>query len=168
MKKLLLFVCLMGLTSWCVNAQKGSMYIGGGAGYNDVGWTFAPEVGTWLGDDLQLGLVLGVRGYDERLTQLKYSVSPHFYLRKWKSVSDKFSLYVGLNARPNLVVDFSDTGYTNIDVFLDAGFAFAIAPRWGMVGRVASLGYIRESFDLDINLSPSSMFNVGLYYTFLE
>lgn len=168
MEKLLLLVCVFAFSALTMSAQKGSMYIGGGAGFNDLSWTVAPEVGTWLADDLQLGLVLSIRGFDESAFAVKNLINPHLYLRKWKPVSDKFSLYVGLNARLNMVSGFNDESDSNFDGFLDAGFAFAIAPRWGMVGRVASIGYINEDFNVDINLSPGSMFNVGLYYTFKE
>lgn len=175
MKKLLLYIFIISMGA-TVSAQKGSMYIGGGAAYNDGDWRLAPELGTWLSDDLQLGLVSSYSKstvgsiFDPNESSV---LAPHLYLRKWKSISEDFSLYVGLNARYSyvkLTSSFPNSSVSDsiFDGFLDFGFAFAIAPRWGMVGRVASIGYINENFDLDINLSPGSMFNVGLYYTFKE
>lgn len=159
---------ILALFAVCsLQAQQGSMYIGGGLGYDETTWRFAPEVGTWIADDLQLGLVATLYGQDGD-GNIKFGAAPHLYLRKWFSVSDRFSLFAGAN------VQFSTESYrfgessTNFNGFLDAGFGYSVAPRWGMVGRFGRLGYINEAINIDLNLSPGSLFNIGLYYTFKE
>ncbi|PIB36764.1 hypothetical protein BFP72_15830 [Reichenbachiella sp. 5M10] len=148
-------------------AQQGSMYAGGGIGFAEDYWKFAPEAGYWLQDNLQLGLVLHLEGDNTGATDVT-TIAPHVYGRYWWPISEKFSLYAGANIRINSVSSDPGDSDTNVDVFADGGFAFAIAPRWGMVGRIVSVGLINESFTLDANMSPQSMFNVGIYYTFKQ
>jgi hypothetical protein len=47
-------------------------------------------------------------------------------------------------------------------------FAFALAERWGLIGTTASLGYIDREFQFEFEMSPQSIFNVGIYYTFKQ
>lgn len=151
-------------------AQQGSAYIGGALGFGGDQWKVGPEIGTWLKDDLQLGAVLSFGGSDQGGATTT-DIAPHVYVRKWWSVGEKFSLYAGLNGR--FVSNKYESGGTSnttsyFDAFLDAGFAYAVADRWGIVGRVGSLGYLQEDFKLDFNMSPQSLFNVGIYYTFKQ
>ncbi|MBU2915903.1 MULTISPECIES: outer membrane beta-barrel protein [Reichenbachiella] len=168
MKKLLFLVVILFAAN-TMYAQQGSMYVGGGIMFYNDDWKVAPEAGYWLSDELQLGAVLSFSGTDNSNT-----IAPHVYLRKWWSVGEKFGLYIGANGRlVNSHVDAldgggSDTSDTYFDAFLDAGFALSVAPRWGMVGRVATVGLIQEDFKFELEMSPQSMFNVGIYYTFKE
>lgn len=169
MKRTITIVALV-LMATATYAQQGSAYIGGAVGFGGDQWKVGPEIGTWLKDDLQLGIVLSFGGSDMEGTKTT-DIAPHLYLRKWWSVGEKFSLYAGLNGR--YVSSKSETGGNSntasyFDAFLDAGFAYAVAERWGIVGRVGSLGYIEEEFKLDFNMSPQSLFNVGIYYTFKQ
>jgi hypothetical protein len=162
MKKFLL-IAVLACVSTAIMAQKGSMYIGGGLGYMKDYWKVAPEAGYWVADDLQLGLVLTIESIDKET-----NFAPHVYFRKWYTITEKFSLYSGVNARLQTNPDYIDEGDATFDFFIDAGMAYAIAPRWGIVGRLLSLGYIADDFTLDFNMSPQSLFNVGIYYTFKE
>lgn len=171
MKKLftLLAVALIGTS---VYAQEGSMYVGGGVGFQEDYIKLAPEVGTWLKDDLQLGLVLTYMG-DKRGGSEINVFAPHLYIRKWWSVGEKFSLYLGANGRFNSVS--GDVEESAFEAFVDAGFALSVAERWGIVGRAgqgiglfANDDYSDTSFGADFNMSPASMFNVGIYYTFKQ
>ncbi|WP_169725006.1 outer membrane beta-barrel protein [Algoriphagus terrigena] len=169
MKKIVTIVVL-ALMATATYAQKGSAYIGGAVAFGGDQWKVGPEIGTWLKDDIQLGAVLSFGGSDMEGTKTT-DIAPHLYIRKWWPVGEKFSLYAGLNAR--YVSSKYETGGTStttdyFDAFLDAGFAYAVAERWGIVGRVGSLGYIQEDFKLDFNMSPQSLFNVGIYYTFKQ
>ena len=161
MKKLLVvvFTSIAALSY----AQEGSWYIGGGLGFMSDYWKVAPEVGTWLTSDLQLGLVATFESIDDEV-----NVAPQLYLRKWWTVSERFSLFLGANARFKSNPTYSEDGDSIFDAFLDAGFAYAVAERWGIVGRVASVGYIDEEFKFDFNMSPQSLFNVGIYWTFKQ
>lgn len=173
MKKLftLLAIVLVGSS---VYAQEGSMYVGGAIGFQEDYVKIAPEVGTWLKDDLQLGAVLSFTSDKTGGAGAEYNViAPHVYLRKWWSISEKFSLYIGANARFNKKGgDFDESAF---EAFVDAGFALSLAERWGIVGRAGQgLGlfandtYTDTSFKADFNMSPASMFNVGIYYTFKQ
>lgn len=173
MKKLftLLVVALVGSAAY---AQEGSMYVGGGVGFQEDYFKLAPEAGTWLKDDLQVGAVFSFvsdkRGGDGSEFNL---IAPHVYLRKWWSVGEKFGLYLGANARFTKVG--GDADESAFEAFVDAGFAYSVAEKWGIVGRVgqgvglfANDTYTDTNFEVDLNMSPASMFNVGIYYTFKE
>ncbi|UXX80548.1 hypothetical protein N7E81_05470 [Reichenbachiella carrageenanivorans] len=173
MKKLftLLAAVLVGSS---VYAQEGSMYVGGAIGFQEDYVKIAPEVGTWLKNDLQLGAVLNYTSDKTSGVGAEMSIiAPHVYLRKWWPISEKFSLYIGANARFNKVGgDFDESAF---EAFVDAGFALSLAERWGIVGRAgqglglfANDSYTDTNFALDFNMSPASMFNVGIYYTFKQ
>lgn len=167
MKRFMLTAIVVVFAVCSIQAQQGSMYIGGGLGYDEITWRVAPEIGTWVADDLQVGIVATLLGQNDT-GNLKFGAFPHLYLRKWFSVSDKFGLYAGVNARVAIQSFRFGEADPIFDGFLDAGFAYNIAPRWGMMGRFGSLGYVNKRFDLNVDLSPGSLFNVGLYYTFKE
>lgn len=189
MKKLLLFILIVVSTSGVVFAQKGSWYIGGGFSStvsedlftSSRVWRILPDVGTWLSDDFQFGIVLSYTNSANlfpSLVEPRKWITPHLYVRKWKPISDKFSLYAGANAGLLLNIDSANRSHFGFEVFVDLGMAYSFTDRWTMVGRVGSLGY-QETDDgnridqpktvfFDINLSPGSMFNLGLYYTFTK
>lgn len=192
MKKLftLLAIALIGSS---VYAQEGSMYIGGMAGFStqkdtDPGgnefkssdWNFSPEIGTWLADDLQLGLSLNISGSNDDADNKTSDFSPAVYVRKWKSVSEKFSIFGGLNVgitSQKIESSGGETKLSGFQAFLDFGAAFAVSDRWGIVGRYATLGFASAknkdtdakstAFGLDVN-SLGNPFNIGIYYTFKE
>src|SRR5678809_348247 len=112
MKKQFLLLMIV-LISTVTYAQKGSWYIGGVAGYGTntheptngtksttSSWAFGPEVGTFLQNDIQLGFILGLNGSTEKSDDSKVSesssFSPTIYVRKFKKVTDNFSLFSGL------------------------------------------------------------------------
>ncbi len=172
MKKLVLTFVFVAI-SYFGYSQQGSWYIGGGFGFQEDYVKVAPEVGTWLKDDLQLGLVLTFENNSSEANDMS-NFAPHLYFRKWWPVGERFSLYVGANARPNFVSMEGDNN-TLFEAFVDAGFAFAVAERWGIVGRAGNgIGLLANgdktdtSFGADFNMSPMSLFNVGLYYTFKQ
>lgn len=173
MKRLftLLAVVLMGSS---IYAQEGSMYIGGGVGFEEDYFKIAPEAGTWLKDDLQLGAVLSFMDDKRGGPGSEFNViAPHVYLRKWWSVGEKFGIYIGANARFSKVG--GDADESAFEAFADFGFAYSVAEKWGIVGRAgqgvglfATGDYSDTNFEADFNMSPASMFSVGLYYTFKE
>lgn len=168
MKKILTILLIL-VSSTCF-AQEGSMYIGGALGFGDDQWKVGPEVGTWLSDDLQLGAVLTFEGSDAGGTKTT-NIAPHVYIRKWFPIGEKFALYAGLNARfvsNKVKAGGAENSTSYFDAFVDAGFSYSLAERWGIVGRVSSIGYIEENFKFDFNMSPQSLFNVGIYYTFKQ
>lgn len=186
----LLLITSFGMS---VLAQDGAVYIGGMAGFTSTknsspgssdfkssNWNFSPEIGTWLTDDLQLGLSLNISGSKNDSDRKTSTIAPSAYIRKWKSLGEKFSIFGGFNTGfSNVKVDNSgsETEVLGIQTFLDFGAAFAVSERWGVVGRYATLGFaIAEnkdtdeksvSFGLDVN-TLGNPFNIGIYYTFKQ
>ncbi|UXP33187.1 outer membrane beta-barrel protein [Reichenbachiella agarivorans] len=166
MKKLLTLAVILFAAN-TMYAQQGSMYAGGALGFQEDYWKIAPEAGYWLADNIQLGVVLFLEG-DNRGATEQTTVAPHVYGRYWVPISEKFSVYAGANFRVNTVSQDPGDSHTTVDLFVDAGIAYSLAPRWGMVGRLAGVGIYDSHFVLDVNMSPQSIFNVGIYYTFKE
>src|SRR5688572_3589095 len=113
MKKLLILISMVTLSTMSM-AQQGSWYIGGqvgfssdtdkdsGSGAKQVGtdWAFSPEFGTFLRDDIQLGIALGIGGGKTTVDgdeTFKYSsLSPIVYGRKFFTITDNFKTFAGL------------------------------------------------------------------------
>jgi Outer membrane protein beta-barrel domain len=176
------------------NAQKGSWYIGGQLGYNsqtekntgsaDVttsSWSVAPEIGTFLQNNLQLGLAVNLGGSNAPNTS-ETKFSPVLYLRRFYTVSDKFSLFTGI------VGNFT-TGSTKVNnqsgnlsgwgLNLSLGAAYAVSKTFTAVAQYGLFGYSYEETKINGNKSSVSnvglnvnslgpVFNVGLYWTFKE
>jgi len=177
-----------------VNAQKGSWYVGGQLGFNSktekntgfadvttTTWSVAPEVGTFLQKELQLGFALNLGGANSTNSS-ETTFSPVLYLRRFYPVGDKFSIFTGI------VGNFT-TGSTKVNnqsgdlsgwgLNLSLGAAFGISKTFTLVGQYGLLGYSYESttvngdknsvsnFGLNVN-SLGPVFNVGLYWTFKE
>ena len=163
MKKLILLGAFV-LSAVAAYAQQGSWYAGGvvgvtsnvststaGAKTTDVDWAFGPEVGTFLKDDIQLGIFLGVGGgsvKDDNGDISKYSsFSPTIYSRKFFKFTDNLSGFAGLYLH---IISSSNTSYggTTIEsktsgfgASLGAGVAYALSPRFTAVGQYGLLGF---------------------------
>ena len=162
MKKVLL-IAIIFIASSSLLAQKGSVYVGGALGFSEDYYRVAPEAGYWLQESLQLGAVISYESDKKGGTETK-TFKPHVYFRKFFPMGEKFALYAGANVRyASTDVGGASTSYT--DLFVDLGFSYALAKRWGVVGRVASIGQINETFTVDFDMSSQPLFNVGIYYT---
>jgi len=185
---ILLFAAFFGFS------QKGSWYVGGQLGFNSktekntgfadvttTTWSVAPEVGTFLQKELQLGFALNLGGSNAPNTS-ETTFSPVLYLRKFYPVGDKFSLFTGI------VGNFT-TGSTKVNnqsgtlsgwgLNLSLGAAYGISKTFTLVGQYGLFGYSYESatvngdktsvsnFGLNVN-SLGPVFNVGIYWTFKE
>ncbi len=194
MKKfyILLFVALCSIGTF---AQKGSWYIGGQVGYNsgteeapnaeDIttnSYSVAPEVGTFLQNDLQLGFALNYGGSTVEQGDAKTTTSsfaPVLYLRKFYKVADQFSVFAGIVG--SYMTGSEEQGDFKRDITgwsanISLGAAFALSSRFTAVGQYGLLGYstkttkhdsdeVTESnLGLNIN-SLGPVFNVGIYYT---
>lgn len=186
MKKSLVLVLITALSSSAM-AQKGSIYAGGLVGYgtstekdaNDIKdvtttWAFAPEVGTFLKDDIQVGIALGLGGstskYDGEKYESESGFNPTLYGRKFCTITDNLSGFAGLylNFISNKVTDIDDgeeiefkqSGFgANIGV----GVAFALSPRFTAVGQYGLLGYRSVSNEVEGTDSGSeSGFDIGV------
>lgn len=184
-KSILLFA--FAVASIMAYAQTGSWYIGGVAGVtsnaseNAAGntttstdWALGPEGGTFLRDDIQLGLFLGLSGgktKDDNGDISKYSVfSPTVYGRKFFKITDNFSTFAGLylNIGTGSTTSYFTGGSVTTDlsgfgVRVGVGVAYALSPRFTAVGQYGVLGY--QSTKEKVNGSDSggdSSFGFGV------
>jgi hypothetical protein len=186
MKRSLLLSAFM-LAALAAAAQKGSWYVGGVATYASEtsktpsgftttlsGWAFAPEVGTFLKDDIQLGLYLGLGGSSEKDDNGDISSSSEFsptvYGRKFFKITDNFSAFGGLylSLLSGTTKDYTGGGTneykgSGFGFRLGVGVAYALSPRFTAVGQYGLLGYQSVSYKQNGNDSGSvSNFDFGV------
>ena len=195
-------------------AQTGSWYAGGVVGFASTNttpaggtkqvstsWAFGPEVGTFIQDDIQLGIALGLSGSSDKDDGTKEgsftAISPTVYARKFFKITDNFSAFGGAYLNYTSATDknltttpVDETTYSGIGLRLGIGVAYALSPRFTAVGQYGLLGFqsynfkdngndqgSMTTFDLGVNTVGSStlvqgngsgsVFNIGLYYTFM-
>ncbi len=188
-----------------VQAQQGSWYLGGMAGVgstnNDgtkmemMNWNFSPEFGTFLRDDIQLGLALNINGSttkdDGKETVSSTNFSPVLYARKFWAIGDILSTFAGVNlnfisgTETISMYDLDEkTGEEKMDrsgfgASLNIGAAVALNDRFTVLTQYGLLGFSSVSNSSDVagtedydvtdwgfNLNTlGPVFNVGLYYT---
>lgn len=204
-KKILFSLCI--LASVTASAQKGNWYVGGNVGFNlsqtkhengnitlDDGkrtsWTFAPEIGTFITDQTQVGIALMIVGskFDDQDSPVSTinkgtSYGGNIYGRRFFG-KEAFKPFVGVNV--GYITGDSKTTFGNVttegpdnSVFnanINGGFGYAISKRFTTVGSFGFLGYqnnttksgsnktTTSSFGLDAN-SLGNRFTIGFYYT---
>lgn len=186
MKKVL-FILIMVASSFAALAQKGNWYIGGVAGFSSnaskdasgfkttsSSWALGPEGGTFLKDDIQLGLALGLGGSstknDNKTLTTTTNIGPTAYVRKFFKVTDNFSVFAGfyLNYLHGKTTDYTFTPSTestesSIGARVGVGIAYALSPRFTAFGQYGVLGYQHTSFKQGGNDNGSeSSFNFGV------
>jgi Outer membrane protein beta-barrel domain len=210
MKKQFLLLMIVFVSAFTYG-QKGSWYVGGVAGYGSNTWNpasgekstsntwaFGPEVGTFLQNDIQLGFILGLDGSTAKMGSEKISETSNFaptiYARKFKKITDNFSLFSGLylgyvsGTGKGFMPEVKTTS-SGVSISLGVGMALALSPRWTAVGQYGLMGYTsttqkiddskngtESDFKFGVNTVGSSnfvqgngsgaVFNIGLYYTF--
>jgi len=200
MKKTLILISMIALSSACM-AQKGSFYLGGlvgvssstskdaGSGLKTVNsqWALSPEFGTFLKDDIQLGIALGISGGKEKFDGNDVSktsaISPTVYGRKFFKITESFSTFAGLylNLISEKTTDYGPTVENSSSGFgarIGVGVAYALSPKFTAIGQYGLIGFqsvknkvdgtevsTDSSFDFGVNTIGASVFNVGLYYT---
>jgi hypothetical protein len=155
----------------------------------------APEVGMFLKDDIAVGFALNfsTTTVDNDVSDTDFDkislLSPVLYIRKFWSIEDIFSAFAGLD------INFSNGSFkenrndvlTTVDkvsgfgVNANIGIAFPLGKRFTAVGKYGILGYssimlkddagVKESTDSEFGFnvnSLGSLFNIGLYYTFIQ
>lgn len=203
MKKALILISMVTLSTVAM-AQQGSWYIGGLAGVSsskseaagggpesvNSSWAFSPEVGTFLKDDIQLGVALGIGGskseFDGDDVSKSSQLSPTLYGRKFFKITDNFSTFAGLylDLVNEKTTDYAPTVESKTSGFgarVGIGVAYALSPRFTAVGQYGLLGFQSttdkvdgdevskaSSFDFGVNSTGGSVFNVGIYYTFKQ
>ena len=184
MKKAL-FILTMVASSFVAMAQKGNWYVGGVVGFasntakatngfktTSSSWAFGPEGGTFLKDDIQLGLALGLGGSSEKDDNGKIFTSTNFsptvYVRKFFKVTDDFSMFAGfyLNYLSGKTTDYNPTTestQSGIGLRLGVGVAYALSPRFTAVGQYGLMGYQSVTNKVDgNNTGTDSSFNFGV------
>lgn len=204
----------IGILTFSSQAQQGSWYIGGNAGYHssqtrmETGstitatekfstWSFSPEIGTFLTNNIQLGVALTIGGTQtERSMPIttinKYNVTGGTVYGRYFFGSGAFRPFLGVNVSvlpgSSSVHDANGTmiGAKNNEMYLganlNAGFALALNSRVAVVGSFGALGFNRstsqssgsstkivtESFGFENAGTLGQRFNVGIYYTFFK
>ncbi|MBL7704404.1 MAG: outer membrane beta-barrel protein [Taibaiella sp.] len=147
-------------------AQAGSWYIGGNAGYNvtqqnfggskgpkNSTWSFSPEIGTFLTDNFQLGAAITLAG--EQLvtngndkTVVKSNMTGGSVYARYFFGNGLFRPFLGMNitvlpgSATYTDVTRSDKYQTmNYGANINAGFALALSSRVTAVGSFGALGY---------------------------
>jgi hypothetical protein len=186
MKKTVWMVILLGSTTVAL-AQKGSWYVGGVVGYSSTtfkppsgsnsgssSWAFGPEAGTFLKDDIQLGLALGISGSSTtssgKETEATTYINPTIYTRKFFKITDTFSTFAGLylNYVSGKATDYvptpsQESTQTGFGARLGIGVAFALSPRFTAVGQYGLMGYQSISSKSNgTDTGTDSSFNFGV------
>ncbi|AEW85963.1 hypothetical protein B0A78_07715 [Flavobacterium columnare NBRC 100251 = ATCC 23463] len=189
-----------------VFAQKGSFYVGGQVGYSSSKtkiestttsegstWNFSPEVGTFLTNNVQLGVGFTTQGSTKESGNTEIKENQYggtLYGRYFFGEGSKaFRPFVGLNigllpgnsttTRKTILGNLESKNTTfELNTNLNAGFGYALSPKITVVGSLGVLGFSshtsknketdvkeeKNTFNFDIN-SLGNRFNVGIYYT---
>ncbi|MDO7846951.1 outer membrane beta-barrel protein [Hymenobacter sp. M29] len=209
------FTAALVLGALTAQAQQGSLYIGGQVGFNTSNtevdgtggsstirkasnYSFSPEIGTFLTNQLQLGVGVTVSGSRQETPISPNSTAISRTNRFGGTVYGRYFFGEG-NFRPFLGLNVSvlpgnsteesggpfnsTTKYTTLDLGanLNAGFAYGLNTRWTVVGSFGTLGFQRSTSKRDdINYKTTTtdfglnantlgnLFTVGVYYTFRE
>lgn len=202
MKKIILIPALiLGAT---VYGQKGSWYLGGSAGVSmgdsrngglsqkRSAWNVSPEVGTFLTNNIQLGLGVGYGSQsftikDQSKTKIEgFGASIH---SRYLFGENTFRPFLGVGVSYSNGSSITGTwlgpndGYIDINgaskqqtfnASLTAGFFYNLSPRFSLYGSINVLGYNEMHSggsvyrDLGFNATSTlgNRFSVGMYYTF--
>jgi hypothetical protein len=209
------FTTALILGALTAHAQQGSLYIGGQAGFNSSttevdnngtstttrksnNYSFSPEIGTFLTNQVQLGIGFTFSGSKQE-TPGSYSSNSSRINRYGGTVYSRyffgegnFRPFLGLNASvlpgnrtddSNGVAGITTTKYNTLDLGanLNAGFAYGLNTRFTVVGSFGTLGFQRSTSkqdnsnfkttttDFGLNANTlGNLFTVGVYYTFRE
>ena len=209
------FTTALVLGALTAQAQKGSFYIGGQAGFNSSSteaenngatvttrksnnYSFSPEIGTFLSNQVQLGIGFTFSGSRQETPSSVGSAAIGKINRYGGTVYSRyffgegnFRPFLGLNASVlpgNSTVESggitnTTTEYNTLDLGanLNAGFAYGLNTRFTVVGSFGTLGFQRSNSkqentnfkttttDFGLNANTlGNLFTVGVYYTFLE
>jgi len=206
MKTKTILLSVLAFVSITVTAQKSTWYVGGNVGLSSnqnkfsngtttvdggktTNWSFSPEVGTFLTDNIQLGLGITVAGTktDSQTPTVNINKNTSYggtlYSRYFFG-KEAFKPFVGLNVSALSGGSKTTIGNTTTegpDSFtfgsnINAGFGYAISKKFTTIGSFGFLGYSKSTLKSGSNKTTSSnfgldaqslgnRFNVGFYYT---
>lgn len=158
-------------------------------------YNFSPEVGMFLKDDISVGFALNFSSNkdDNDVSNTNYTknsiTSPVLYVRKFWAIEDVFSAFVGLDVNfstgsvkqnVNDVLTTTDK-ISGFGANANVGIAFPLGERFTAVGKYGIFGYTSTTYKDDAGVkqdtdsqfgfgvnSLGSVFNIGLYYTFIK
>ncbi len=210
MKKIRFLIVVLSVLSCSAFAQKSNWYLGGQVGFETIKNTshtstpsrerretnFAnkPEVGIFLADDIALGfgIAFNIDIDNDDTADTNFDIftatSPFVYVRKFFSIEDIFSAFIGLDVNYS-TGSFSEnrndvlTTTNKISGFganVNIGITYPLGKRFTAIGKYGGFGYesltIKDDagnkqnsvseFGFGVN-SLGSVFNFGLYYTFV-
>lgn len=174
MKKAL-FTIGASLLVLATQAQVGSWYIGGNAGYNvtqeklngsnglkNTSWSFSPEIGTFLTNNFQIGAAITLAGeqtdYNDTFNRsIKSNMTGGSVYARYFFGNGVFRPFAGINVTvlPGSVTykqSAQPTNHYNIMDLggnLNVGFALALSNRVSAVGSFGALGYSRTVAKLE-------------------
>jgi hypothetical protein len=212
--KHLVLTAALGCSALAAHAQKGSFYIGGQAGFNSTNtttnnngtntttgklnnYTFSPEIGTFLNNQVQLGVGFTFSGSRQETPNINTNSAIMKVNRYGGTVYGRyffgegnFRPFLGLNASVLPGNSTTESGgftnttakYTTMDLGanLNAGFGYGLTKRVTVVGSFGTFGFQRstskqEGTDLKTTTNNfglnantlGNLFTVGVYYTFI-
>ncbi|RYY19079.1 MAG: hypothetical protein EOO36_06635 [Cytophagaceae bacterium] len=213
MKHIFLTAALVG-SAWVAQAQKSSFYVGGQAGFNSTtttvdnngisattsklnNYSFSPEVGTFLTNQVQLGVGFTFSGSKQE-TPYTVGASASTSINRYGGTvysryffgEGNFRPFVGVNVSVlpgNSTVESggvvgTTTKYSTLDLGanLNAGFGYGLTKRLAVVGSFGTFGFQRStSNQKDGNIKTTTnnfglnantlgnLFTVGVYYTLI-
>ena len=213
MKHLFLFAALTS-SAFVAHAQKNSFYIGGQAGFNSTtttvdnngvssttsklnNYSFSPEVGTFLTNQVQLGVGFTFSGSKQE-TPYSVGTSASTSINRYGGTvysryffgEGNFRPFVGVNVSVlpgNSTVESggvvgTTTKYNTMDfgANLNAGFGYGLTKRLAVVGSFGTFGFQSStSKQKDGNMKTTTnnfglnantlgnLFTVGVYYTLI-
>ncbi len=161
---------LLLIALWTVTTLSAQVYVGGGMGFHlglfgrgshNAQLSVMPEIGYRVNNWLSVGTSVGYHWQEEGTSRL--SVAP--YARAYLPLGQ----YVGLFA--DALYSYSyylDDSYRSWRAGICPGIHISLSPRFGLVSRVAFLGYRSVNgegyFDADLSITNSA--SLGFYYAF--
>ena len=207
MKHKFFLLIITSFSTLLVLAQKKSWYVGGQAGFNSsqskqinpvvieptarfTNWSFSPEIGTFLRDDIQLGFGITYSGSQSKDLQntnnkiIGTNYGLKTYVRKFWG-KNVFKPFVGFNVEylnnENRSTSGSTTLSTTGNTFgtnFNAGFGYSLSKRVNVLGSFGVLGFNTSTSKQSNNSTQfrttnfgfdagtlGNRFNIGFYYT---
>lgn len=201
MKKAILFVTACIAIVTFSFAQEGSWYVGGNVGFSSSktkaeisdskvetgkfnSWTFSPEIGTFLTDNIQTGIGITLQGTEQENVSKSTQTGATLYGRYFLD-GGAFRPFGGLNitALPGSLetttgINTNEFSTFTFGVNVNAGFGYALSEKVTAVGSFGLLGFNSSSqknkdtdaktttntFGLDAG-TLGNRFTVGVYFT---
>lgn len=188
MKKLMIAAAFV-FAAFGVNAQttaegfsKGSMFLSGNLGFSSTkypggiddtkvsGFTFSPEFGYFVSNNIAVGIALGISSsktdygaFEEKFTGMQVGAFGRYYF----TPASRFSMFLNLGAN-YMTEKYEETGdpdekYNGFGVGFGPGLHYFISNRLALQTSIGVLGFTSWKPDADgADATTSFDFNVGM------